>query len=490
MTFPVVESITQTSGDNSSASAIISFNYPATVNAGDLLLCLGAAMNTGSVGGTATPPAGYTNLDNGGMNASQQFGVCWAFYKIADGTEGGTSATLTTSFFAFGTAVQLYRISGWRGDASGISISAAPAVATASTADPPAVTASTGDDDNLFIVLVGMAADNGSVSTASTGYGNLTNTLSTSTTAGRQVSVGSFRRELAAASDDPGSCTLSTLEGTRANTIAIAPPPPLASGSADLTQFAAETAIEGRGVPSTSQFSAMVANVGPASITAQNSQLSAFLAQEGDNAPATSQFAAMVAYGTGQREDNTQRSWTFDQDGHTFYVLDLGTTGTYIYDLTTDQWAQWQTEGYTIWNAQRGTMWRDQIVAADFQTPSIYAIDPTQSLDEGFRPVRRVVTGLLLTRSRDFTSVDMLAVQASVGDAQTGFDGVAQMTLSFSDDQGQNYFTFGSVTLSSTDTEQELLYRSLGAFNRPGRVFRIEDLGGPVRISGADVDLT
>ena len=261
----------------------------------------------------------------------------------------------------------------------------------------------------------------------------------------------------------------------------------MAAIGAEASQLSALTATLGNNPAQMSQFALLVMNVGPASEEQSTSQTTALVSVNSDlGPPETSQIAQLVAYSTDVREDNTQRAWTFDLDGHVFYVLDLGTFGTWVYDLSTKEWVKWRTEGYPIWNAQLGTTKGDQIIAADFQTPQIFLVDPTLSLDEGFRPVRRAVTGILSTRARNFTAVDMFSVSASVGDAQDNFDGTAVMTLSFSDDQGQTYYTFGIETLSTTDTTQELLYQSLGAFNRPGRIFRIEDLGGPVRISGAE----
>jgi hypothetical protein len=262
----------------------------------------------------------------------------------------------------------------------------------------------------------------------------------------------------------------------------------MAARNARSSQVAALGGVSGNGVPRTSGFYALVASVGPTSRSAESSKINALAAVDSDlTVPSTSQVVALVAYGTGIREDNAQRAWAFDMDAHLMYVLALGTRGTWIYDLTMEEVYQWGTEGYPIWNAERGTMYGDRIVAADFQSPQIYELVFDEELDEGFRAVRRKVTGILPSSSRDYTTVNMLAVDASIGDGQTDFDGTAELTIKFSDDQGQSYLTFDTVTVSSTDDSQELLFHSLGGFNRPGRVFVIEDLGGPVRIGGADV---
>lgn len=241
--------------------------------------------------------------------------------------------------------------------------------------------------------------------------------------------------------------------------------------------------------PQASLLALLVANVGPASEEQSTSQMAAVTARDGLTLPKTSQVVALTAYATSVPEDPSQRAWTFDLDGHTFYVLTLGDLGTVVYDFATDQWSQWGTEGYPVWNAEHGTMWRDQIVAADVQSPQVYVLDPTASLDQDFRPLRRKATAILPNNSLNYIAMDSLFVDASIGDGQTGFDGTATLTLRYSDDQGQNWITFGSEEVSSTDDSQVLMFRSVGSFRRPGRIIEIEDLGGPVRIDGVDVVL-
>jgi hypothetical protein len=263
----------------------------------------------------------------------------------------------------------------------------------------------------------------------------------------------------------------------------------VAAKSAKGSQLTALAAVEGVGVPKTTQLVRLVANVGSAAMASETSQFTALMASEALSKPSTSQLVALVAYATGVPERNTQRAWTFTLDTHTFYVLDLGTEQTLVYDLLTDQWARWETEGYPIWNAQLGAEWLDRTVCADVQSPAVFFLNPSGSLDQGFRPVRRKATAIIPSSSRNWTSLDALSVMASMGDAQDGFAGTAEMTIRYSDDQGQTFEDFDTITLSTTDTNDELLFLSMGSFNMPGRIILVEDLGGPVRIDSAQVVL-
>ena len=82
MTFPTVESATQT--DSGTLQTTHALSYPATVNSGDLLILCAAAD-----GGTRDPtgnPTGYSSLAN---DTSQATGTLYCYYKSASGSEGG-----------------------------------------------------------------------------------------------------------------------------------------------------------------------------------------------------------------------------------------------------------------------------------------------------------------------------------------------------------------------------------------------------------------
>jgi hypothetical protein len=237
---------------------------------------------------------------------------------------------------------------------------------------------------------------------------------------------------------------------------------------------------------------ALVATDAANSRYAFDQQSLAEVSRLGEPLPLVSQSVVIVAYSTNIREDNTQRSWAFDFDGHSFYVLALGTQETVVYDFLTEQWSQFRTQGFPIWNAEIGLMWRGEATAFDFQTGDVYVLDPDEPLDEGFRSIKRVATGLMIARGRNSATVGGITVNCSVGDTQNPnpLVNTADMTLSFSDDQGNTYFTFGEIELRANDFDQEIRYLSLGRVRAPGRVWRIEDEGGPVRLSSVEYDLS
>lgn len=183
-----------------------------------------------------------------------------------------------------------------------------------------------------------------------------------------------------------------------------------------------------------------------------------------------------------------KRAWTFTLDGHTFYVLDLGQEGTFVWDKTTKQWAQFITQGYTAWNFCNGCMWGQRIIAGDQLTTDIWEMLPGSSLfDNGATEIVHVVTGGVATRSRIYHSVDSFRLACSAGKVLDAAG--ANVTLSFSDDQGNTWTAMDTLNLPQGNFGQEIAWIGLGAFSAPGRIFKITDSGGFLRIDGADAGI-
>jgi hypothetical protein len=183
-----------------------------------------------------------------------------------------------------------------------------------------------------------------------------------------------------------------------------------------------------------------------------------------------------------------KRAWSFVLDGHTFYVLDLGKQGTFVYDTTTSQWAQFITTGYNNWNFANGCMWGQRIVAGDLITTDVWEMNPGSLFDNGATTITHIVTGGIVTRNRVYHSVDSFSLACSVGQLQKQ-DGTATVLLSFSDDQGKTWTDMNTITLTQGDYGGEIAWNSLGSFESPGRIFKITDSGGFLRIDGADAGI-
>lgn len=200
------------------------------------------------------------------------------------------------------------------------------------------------------------------------------------------------------------------------------------------------------------------------------------------------QFALVPWASTPPGAENRTLAWTFTLDGHLFYVLDLGNEGSFVYDTTTAQWSQFRTEGFLGWNMRVGTTWQqpNRVVAGDTQYGEVWEMSPADLLDEEFRPIEHIATGGISTRSRVAFSVENLLVTGSIGAIQDAENGILTK-MKFSDDAGKTWSDDYVVTIPPEDWDGEIAYRSLGSFAAPGRIFSFSDLGGMLRIDGADV---
>lgn len=186
------------------------------------------------------------------------------------------------------------------------------------------------------------------------------------------------------------------------------------------------------------------------------------------------------------------RAFSYILDGHTFYVLDLGAQGTFAYDFVTEQWSNFSTGTLATakdapnpqWNFANGCMWGQRIVGGDLSTTDVWEMVPSAVLDNDAVNIGHAVTGGLSTRSRTYLAVSSVRIAASFGliDEVSG----TTFNLRFSDDQGNTWSPYYSITLTSGSYDSEIAWRSLGSFASPGRVFELTDSGGLVRIDGCD----
>jgi len=182
-----------------------------------------------------------------------------------------------------------------------------------------------------------------------------------------------------------------------------------------------------------------------------------------------------------------QRAWTFTHDGHTFYVLDLGSEGNWLYDVTTGQWCEFITSGFANWDMVAGVMWDKRIVAGDRTTNDVWECSAAAAQDNDALAVTHTATGVIPHRSRNKLTVGALRASVSPGQLTSGT--TATMSLYFSDDGGSTWTGPFSVALTEGEYDAEVAYRALGSFAAPGRIFRITDVGGPKRIDGCDVEI-
>lgn len=215
MTFPVVQ--TTNSGHSDSAATNHTVNLPSGITAGDLLLVFFGHKESSN---GATFPAGWTKKtpERAQAGSVAVMAVAW---RWADGTEGASITVTTTANTR--TAYVSYRISGAENPATQAPEENGNGQANTNNPDPPSLTPTGGAKDYLWFAAYASSHGRTLIS-APTSYTDALGAGSNSGT-GTNVGLGTARRALNAASEDPGSFSINgtAVEETVVMTVAIHP---------------------------------------------------------------------------------------------------------------------------------------------------------------------------------------------------------------------------------------------------------------------------
>jgi hypothetical protein len=190
-------------------------DFPSTVESGDTLVVV-VVCTSGAIR-TFTPPSGWSSeqKDTQGSNLTTE----WFTKDTVTGSEDSGSDDWILDTGSNGAAYS-FAISG--GDGSLVFATAAGS-AGSSTPDPPSLTHGLGSVDALFIAFCGLRDDDATVSAYPTNYSHLQADQQSGGGANNSASLGIAARQYTAASDDPGTFTLSESENWVAQTVAMGP---------------------------------------------------------------------------------------------------------------------------------------------------------------------------------------------------------------------------------------------------------------------------
>lgn len=219
-------------------------------------------------------------------------------------------------------------------------------------------------------------------------------------------------------------------------------------------------------------------------------------------------WAAVLVAVKGRTANPKLRAWTFTLDGHDFYVLRLGTMGTLVYDLYSNQWMDWDAFNEVYWPVNVGFNWVDgqgitdstgntfhsNVLVGDDTYPWLYILEPLQPYDDSPdgaldpQPQRyfpRVVQGQIPMTGRQAFPCYACWLTTDMGaPAYVG----AGVKLEISDDAGATYADMGTISVTPGNNSPELSWYSLGQITAPGRLFRITDDGAIARIDTLEMN--
>ncbi len=213
MAFPTIESSTDSTTNSNTTTHTVS--YPATVDAGDLLVCFFCSDGVETVSYPGAWVHLFEKVTSGGTNITISVG-----WLEAAGTEDGGTFDITTGS-SERSVQKLYRITGAEDpDTQAPEYAVTAATPTSANPDPPSVTPTGGAKDYLWLPMCGW--DNNTFTTATgapSGYSLEQNTLNNSQGSG----VGIGEQEINAASEDPGTFTLDNARRQASATVVIHP---------------------------------------------------------------------------------------------------------------------------------------------------------------------------------------------------------------------------------------------------------------------------
>jgi hypothetical protein len=139
-------------------------------------------------------------------------------------------------------------------------------------------------------------------------------------------------------------------------------------------------------------------------------------------------------------------AYTYQQDGHAFYVLIFPTANTtWVYDASTQAWherAGWDNGDFTRHRSNCQVVYNNEIIVGDYENGNLYAFDLEDYTDNGdiqkwLRSWRALPTG---TNDLKRTSQHTLQIDCEAGvGTDTGQGSNPQMMLRWSDDGGHTW---------------------------------------------------
>jgi hypothetical protein len=178
--------------------------------------------------------------------------------------------------------------------------------------------------------------------------------------------------------------------------------------------------------------------------------------------------------------------YTYQQDGHAFYVLIFPTAQTtWVYDVATQAWherAGWSNGEFVRHRSNCQVVYNDEIIVGDFENGNLYAYDLDDYTDNGdiqkwLRSWRALGTGQNnLKRSTQHTL--QIDCEAGVG-TNTGQGSDPQMMLRWSDDGGHTWSNERWVSMGKIGE-----YFTRAIFRRLGMTLKLRDR--VYEVSGTD----
>lgn len=164
-------------------------------------------------------------------------------------------------------------------------------------------------------------------------------------------------------------------------------------------------------------------------------------------------------------------SW-YAKDGHSFYVLTIGSMSTWVWDLTTQQWSRASSLGLDFCRVHLFASIGNTVMGADSITTQVYRVEPTSRVDAASDPIARLFTAFheQLEGSMPCVNVELICETGAAPLSGQGSDPKIQMC--FSDDNGKSRSGWRERSLGASGQSVRVIWSGLGDIKAPyGRIF-------------------
>jgi hypothetical protein len=153
------------------------------------------------------------------------------------------------------------------------------------------------------------------------------------------------------------------------------------------------------------------------------------------------------------------RGWTYQQEGHSFYVLSFPTADkTWVYDISTGKWHEraWMDSfGYLhMWRASCHVFYGNDHIVGDYSSGNFYRLNLDYNLDGG-SPILRLRVTQAMENLQDRLFYGSLQI-----DMETGTSAI--LSLRYSDDGGHTWSATKTAS-GGASASSRVIFRRLGS---------------------------
>jgi len=179
-----------------------------------------------------------------------------------------------------------------------------------------------------------------------------------------------------------------------------------------------------------------------------------------------------------QNDVNTCEAFTYNQGGHSFYVLNFSHLSI-SFDATTGRWQERASWQQPRWRGQFGISYELKVIVGDYANGNLYELDLDTFDDNGVVPERLIDLPPLFAGERRLSVHEVLLdAESGVGlDGDSSAYGASpEVSLTFSDDGGRTFDTPRQIELGGLgDYSYRPRWHRCGMFRSPAPRFRIRE---------------